>query len=193
MDQKKKNLYNLIFKVALNYRLSLKNICMLLGKEPTEENKQEIYDIFELLYGDNLNLRSYYVFLFDYETRSEPEFISNSALNLATLFFIKYKTASKSGDIETTKKLREQLDSLDKKIKLLRFRDKEKQLTDDDYITIITYRIKYSLSKDNICSYLDINRDTLRVHENKLENSKLKYKIDILNDYCLDHRNKKGM
>ena len=193
MEQNKINLYKLILKMALTFRLSLKNICILLDKEPTEENQQEIYEIFDLLFGSNSKIKWYYCFLFDYETRTEPDFISDSSLNAATLFFIKYKIASRSHDKETIKLLHEQLDSLDKKVNNLKLRNKEIALTDEDYETIIAYRIKYALSKEKTCDYLDINKDTLKAHENKLENSKLKYKIDILNDYCFDYRKQKGM
>ena len=179
--------------MALTFRLSLKNICIIIGKEPTEENQKEIYEIFNLLFGSSSKFRIYYRFLFDYETTREPEFISESSLNAATLFFIRYRIATKNNDKETIKKLQEQLDSLDKKVSKLKLRNKDKILTNDDYETIIQYRIKYALSKEKICSYLEIDRDVLRLHENKLENSKLKYKIDQLNEYCLDYRKQKGM
>lgn len=193
MDNNKINFYKLILKMALTFRLSLKNICIIIGKEPTEENQKEIYEIFNLLFGSSSKFRIYYRFLFDYETTREPEFISESSLNAATLFFIRYRIATKNNDKETIKKLQEQLDSLDKKVSKLKLRNKDKILTNDDYETIIQYRIKYALSKEKICSYLEIDRDVLRLHENKLENSKLKYKIDQLNEYCLDYRKQKGM
>lgn len=193
MQQSKINFYKLVLKIALTFRLSLKNVCILLGEEPTEEKQKEIYEIFDLLFGSDSKFRRYYMFLFEYETKLEPDFISESSLNAATLFYIKYRIATKNNDKENIKKLHQELDTIDRKVNSLKLRSKEHRLTNEEYETIIQYRIKYALSKEKICSYLDIDRDVLRVHENKLENSKLKYKIEQLNEYCVDYRKQKGM
>lgn len=192
MNEKQRKLYKLVLKIALTYRLSLENICILLGRRPTEENKQEIKEIFDLLFGDNYNLKKCYTVLFEYETYKEPDIISNTSLILAMSFFTKYKNACNNKDTETLKKLTEQLNELDNKIKKIKFRDKYTPLTKEDYETICKYRVKYSISQHKISSDLNIKRDTLRVFETRIKNNRLRYKIDKLTDYYLDIKSKAG-
>lgn len=191
MDQKQKSLYTLMMKMALTYRLSLNNICILLGKEPTNENKKEVYDIFELLFGNNINLRNCYLFLFNYETYKEPEKISNVALISAYMFLKKYKKASRNHDKEEMRKLISELNDLDNKVKPLKLRDTSKRLLKQDYFNVVDYRIKYSLSVNAVCNILKIKRDTLRDFEKRITNPRLRYKIDKLADYYLDIKTEK--
>ena len=58
------NMYNFIAKMALEFRLSLHNVCRLLGKEPTDANKMEIYHkIIELNW--ELDAKNAYSYLFN--------------------------------------------------------------------------------------------------------------------------------
>lgn len=190
MTENQKNLYKLIFKIALEYRLSLENVCILLGEKPTEENKREVYNNFELLFGSDSNKRLCYIILFDYETPKDSEKQSNASLALATLFFNKYKLACKDKDMQRIKELTNELNSLDLKIKRLKFRDKDVKLTKEEYLDVIKYRVKYSISRANVSEMLKIKRDTLKAHEERLQASPLKQKVDILSDYYLDVKNR---
>ena len=190
MNENKKNLYKLVYKMALTYRLSLENVCILLGEEPTEEKKKEVYQNFDLLFGSDPDVRLRYVILFDYETPKETKSQSNSALALATLFFNKYKLACRDNDSIRKRELINELDAIDNKIKKLKKREKGTRLTQEDYIDVIKYRVKYSVSRTHISEMLNIRRDTIKSHEERLPDSPLKQKIDVLSDYYLDIKHK---
>ena len=186
MNNNQKDFYTWILKIALEYRLSLENICIILGIEPTEKNKENMYNVFEELFGLNTDLKGVYDLLFKYETKNESEEISLNALNSGFLTFHQYQIALKNNDTSKLNDLKNQLNILDNKIKELKNRNFEYQLTNDDYLNITKYRIKYSLSRTEICKMLNINSENLIRFEVELENEELNNKLSILNQNQLN-------
>lgn len=138
--------YTLILKIALEYRLSLENICIILGIESTEENQKNIYNIFEKLFSSDGNLKTVYDFLFKYETRNEPMDISLKSLNSAYLLFNRFKVAYKNKDSQKINEILEELNALDNRIKELRYNRTTPELTEEDCLDLIRYKIKYSIT-----------------------------------------------
>ena len=52
MNQLQMDFYVFILKMVLEYRLSLENLCIILGIEAHEENQKKIYNIFDELFGN---------------------------------------------------------------------------------------------------------------------------------------------
>lgn len=178
MNDNQKNFYTWILKIALEYRLSLENICIILGVEATKENQEKMYNIFDELFGLNTDLKGIYDLLFKYETKNELEETSLNALNLGFLAFHQYQIALKNNDTSKLNDLKNQLNDLDNKIKKIK---DGYQLTYDDYLNIVKYRIKYSLSRAEICKMLNISGESLIRFEVGLENEELNNKLSILN------------
>lgn len=183
---KNENLYKLIFKMALTYRLSLKNICILLGKEENENNQLEIYNMCLYLFGNNLDLRIAYDFLFNYETINEPEKISKRSLTLASLFLSQYKEAAKSGNKEKLRKVYSSLTEIDNKFLKLKDREIQSTVTEEETLIIAKYRLKYCISQKKISEYLDVQRRTLIMKEKNIEDEILSYKLNLLSNYHFD-------
>ena len=183
---KNENLYKLIFKIALTYRLSLENICILLGKEINEENKLEIYNMCMYLFGKQLDLKEAYEYLFNYETVKEPEKISKRSLNLASLFISQYKIALKSEDKEKLKRVYSMLTDIDNKILKLKNREIDSLLTVEEALIISKYRLKYAIARKKISESLDVNLGTLFEREQKVDDEILSYKLNLLSQYHFD-------
>lgn len=181
MNDNKKDFYTWILKIALEYRLSLENICIILGIEATEKNQEKMYNIFNELFGLNTDLKGVYDILFKYETKNELEETSLNALNSGFLAFYQYQIALRNNDTFKLESLKNQLNILDNKIKELKNRDTSYELSYDDYLNITKYRIKYSLSKSEICKMLNISNESLIRFEVELENDELNNKLSILN------------
>lgn len=186
MTENQKKYYKLILKIALTYRLSLDNICLLIGKEITKENKDALKNIFYIISNEIYTYKRSSIILFDYETINESKIDSNSSFKMALNFYNRYMEANRNKDKEAINELIDELNELDLKIKQIRTRDKAVKLTQDDYDAICRYRIKYSISQKEISECLDIRRETLRAYESRIENSKLQKKLNILNDYYMD-------
>lgn len=186
MNEKQKKFYTLIYMITITYRLSLENVCNLLDKDPTNENKQKMYEIFNLLFESNKYNKQCFNYLFNYETHREPENISNDAITSAYAFYAEYRVACQEKNKEELKRLMKELRKIDYEFKQIMCRDRSLKLTEEDYLIITQYRIKYALSKKTMCELLDVTRDSLRHYENKIIDEKLKYKIEKLNEFCLD-------
>ena len=59
--------------MALEFRLSLDNLCKLLGKEVTEQNKMDIYKAISLIFDNDPDYIEKFKYLFFYETFNEPQ------------------------------------------------------------------------------------------------------------------------
>lgn len=186
MNEIQKNMYTWMLKIALEYRLSLQNICIILGIEATEENQRNIYNIFEEFFGSNTDLKILYDFLFSIETKNESEETSLKALNSGYLLFHQYQIASRNRDSEKINNLNNELNTLDNRIKELKNKDISVEFTDNDYLDIIKYRIKYSISRAEICTMLNINSSDLIRFEVQLEDEELINKLNILNRHQID-------
>ncbi len=182
----KQNFYALILKMALEYRLSLENLCIILGIEATQDNQEKIYNIFEALFNKNTDLKVLYDFLFMNETKNEEDETSLQALNAGYLFFSKYKIANKNRDNEMINELMTELDSLDSRIKSLKNRNNEYELTDNDYLDIFKYKVKYCLSRAELSNILNISSAELIKKELGVTDKKLKRKLNLLNKKQID-------
>ena len=186
MNENQKNMYTWLLKIALEYRLSLQNICIILGLDATEENQKKVYSIFEELFGSNNDLKVLYDFLFKVETKNELEETSLMALNSGYLLFYQYQIASRNRDTAKINNLKNELDSLDNRINKLKNRDSSVKLTDNDYLNILRYRVKYSMSRAELCGMLNISSSDLIRFEAQLEDEELINKLDILNKHQID-------
>lgn len=186
MNQLQMDFYVFILKMALEYRLSLENLCIILGIEAHEENQKEIYNIFDELFGKNTDLKLLYDFLFKCETIKENEATSLDALNSGYLFFYKYKIAHKNRDNSKIQEIENELNSLDNRINLLKNRDVNMELTDEDYLDIFKYKLKYCLSRSELSKLLNISSSELIRKELQLNDKKLIQKLNTLNQNQLD-------
>lgn len=182
-----KNMMIFIGRIALEYRLSLKNVCILLKLEPTEENTTNIYN--EITKDENLSysLRDSYKYLFYYETNTESKEESAKALKDASNFITQYNKAQKSGNKEEVKNIMELLHKTDINFKQLKeTKDFSKPLTQEEQEIITKYRIKYCISNSSIANVLNVDRDRLRYNERKIEDSVLNKKAVMLSEYYED-------
>ena len=87
------NLYKKELKIitnfALEYRLSLKNICKLMNINPSEANQKFICDEIIRIQSDE-SYRKEIKYLF-YETSLESEHDSSIAYKIGKLYFMKYQ------------------------------------------------------------------------------------------------------
>lgn len=173
MEKISKENLKLIMTLALEFRLSLKNICRFLKVESTDENQILYYDELIKNAGDVSKVEEFKYLV--YETTNEPLKDSNIAYNLALLYYLKYVTAKNSGnsiDINFT-------DIEFKKIMARGF----KSITERDAEIIAKFRIKHLFSKANFSNDFNINRNTLTRWEKMITNPRIIHKLDILNDY----------
>jgi len=179
------DMFGFIAKLALECRLSLKNICKILKIKETEENKKFIYEkIIETLGNDNYE-KNKYNYLFGYETVVEPQEVSKKSYNNAIVKKIYYDRAELSGDKDKINLALQQLYVTD----LAYINLKKKDLSNldlKDTEIISRYRLKHNISRESICSELSISPDVLRARELKLPDEVLKYKLLELNKYMND-------
>ena len=100
-----KNLYSFVLRLALTFRLSLKNVCKILGRNCSNEEQLKLYNEFDELFRNNLNLKRSYNYLFNYETISETSKLSDRSLSMANMFLLSYKQACKNGSKEDIVKI----------------------------------------------------------------------------------------
>lgn len=182
----KKNLYMFILKLALTFRLSLKNLCKLLGRETTFEEQIRTYNEIEMYFGENLDLKRAYDYLFNYETNSEVGKLSNRALGTVSIFLIKYQEACKSGNKDAILKMNSDLNKIDRSFGELKTKIESPYVTSDEALIISKYRLKYAISRKSICDILGISYKSLVLREEKMSDEVLKYKLGILSDFCQD-------
>ena len=183
------DMFDYIAKLALECRLSLKNICKILKIKETEENKKLIYEkIIETL-GNDRYKKNKYNYLFSYETVVESQEISKKSYNNAMVKKIYYDRAVLSGDKEKINSALQQLYATDLAYMNLKKKDLSNlDLKDTEIIS--RYRLKHNISKEKICSELSISSEALSSRELKLPDEVLKYKLLELNKYMADFRPK---
>lgn len=171
----------LVKNLALEFRLSLANICRLLRIEPTDENQRIIYD--ELLRKvcdgpDGIREIEYLM----YETENESKSDSTVTYNMALLYFTRYVKALKSGDSEQIKNASLNIIQTDINFANL-MKNKPDKYSDEDCVTIIKYRIKHAFSSKSFSKTVGIDRKTLKILEGRITNERLIRKTASLNDY----------
>ena len=181
------NMLIFISRIAFEYRLSLKNICIIMGMEPTEENKKNIYDLIIESMPIRSNERNRFEYLFNYETINESEGQSKESLDNAFKFLRQYNQFKKADNKEKVQEIMKLLYDTDTKFKQLKeTKDFSKAFTQEEQEIISKYRIKHCISNHSIARYLNIDRDRLSQGEQKLENSNLRKKAIMLSEYYED-------
>ena len=178
--------YGFLGKLALEYRLSLTNLCRLIGLEETDENKMLIYNSIIETCNRDMDLIREYKYLFNYETLNEKDNASYLAMTKATLFLKKYNKAKQEKNEVAIKDLITALNKTDNDFKALLKRDMQKLFIEDEMVIISKYRLKHALSKSSIGTIMGIKRDRITLGESKIQNSIIKDKLDILQEYNFD-------
>lgn len=171
----------LVSALALEYRLSLKNICKILGLGETEKDqnnlKEELLSITEDC--DDKNAINFLI----YETSNEPSNASKSAYNLASLVWSNIAIALKSKDSKKIKSASKYLYDIDKKFAKLLEKENWLSLTKEEFLIIAKYRVKYAMKIDDISSILKISRNTIINNEKLITNEKWKKRIEDLSTF----------
>ena len=188
MKNKNINIEKLKFikKLALEYRLSRKNICKLLGQEPTEENQQFIYNLFM----NNDEILSYkekkeFKYL-DYETTSEKKSTEKASYMVAQIALLKLQKALLENDEQQIQHIKDNLKKTDTDFLNLRRRKVWARITDEEILTISKYRVKHALSKRDINRLIGIGDRKLTQAERTITNEFWSNKVKILNAYNYD-------
>lgn len=184
-----KNLYKeelkMVLNLALEFRLSLKNICLFFNAQPTDNNQLLFYN--EIIKNaGNLEKIDEFKYLI-YETACESDRDYKVPLSLAKLFYKKYAIALNNYRNDETKKGQYELalsninhtDIEFKKIVSKGFQS----ITEKDATIIAKYRIKHVISKMEFAKEFYISRDTVTRWESLITDARLQEKIRILNDY----------
>ena len=179
------NMYNFIGKVALEYRLSLENICKLLKKEPTEENKKMIYESIMKTCSKRSELIRSYRFLFNYETINEDQKVSEKELSDAKTFIAEYNAAKKTNNDAIVRFVSKKLTRTDRDFKAITQKDLSKPLSPSEAYAIAKYRIKYCISKEAMTEIINIGDDKIRLGESKIADEILQKKLKLLSDYLM--------
>lgn len=189
---KKISKYNFIGKIALEYRLSLNSLCKVLGKEPNEELKIELYNAILSTVSSHNPMYDAYKFLFNYETLNESkEVVKYTILNYSA-FVNRYNAAKRNNDSEELLNITNELNEVDLKFKKLINRKVNYDLTTEDYLVVSKYRLKYAFSRYKVADILNISRDTLTDKEKKIEDPILRKKLNLLDEFYKDIIGLKG-
>lgn len=168
----------LVSALALEYRLSLKNMCKILGLSTTGEEqnnlKEEILKMFE-----DKNAINFLI----YETSNESSNASKSAYNLASLVWSNIAIALKSKDSKKIKSASKYLYDIDQKFMKLLEKENWLSLTKEEFLIIAKYRVKYAMKIDDISSILKISRNTIINNEKLITNEKWKKRIEDLSTF----------
>ncbi len=175
--------YLFVGKMALEFRLSLNNVCKLLGWEQTEENGIKFYTIIEKLIGSNSELLAKYKYLFFVETCSESEKASRIEYMTALNFLNRYKKATKDNDMVLIEKLNSELERTEINFKNTLLKLKESKLDNEDIVAISKYRVKNAIAREPLCQIYGIGIRALINGEKNLQSNILKEKIETLSTY----------
>ena len=189
-----KNLYKFIGKIALEFRVSLDNICKMLGKEVTDDNKMNIYNLIIASSNVDVDLKERFNYLFFYETMNEPESISKVTYTRAVNYVKRYQKAQKDGN---DKEVLKELNKTENDLLEIQNNIGKSQLTEKQVEIIEKYRIKYVMSMLAFCQNFGIPRSTLDSRQKNINDVVLRTKLDCLADFHLqksqDKLRKKGI
>lgn len=175
--------YNFLGQIALEFRLSLDNICKILGKEPTEENKMEIYNNIEISANKDIGKINKYKYLLFYETFNEPTRIASVALSKTINYLKRYQKAVSENNKEKLIELENELYKTEDQFKQISGKISVDRLSDEDIEKIARYRLKNVISRKTFCEDYSIGRSSLSERENKISSNYLKHKLEILSEY----------
>ena len=177
-----KNYYNFIGKIALEFRLSLSNICKLSGKEDIEKNRMEIYDILVEASEKNHDLIGKYNYLFFNESLNESENISKISFEKAVNYIKRYKQAKKENNVDKIKELIRELNKTELDFNSIKEKIGATRLSDEDIEIISRYRIKNMVSRMSFCQAFGIHRTSLEEREKKIKDPVLIKKLNTLGE-----------
>ena len=178
-------MYDFVAKIALEYRLSLSNVCKLLGKEPNDKNKLEVYEIITSpIAADDLKLA--YDYLFNYETVNEDEKSSSLALSKALIFLKRYTKAQKSGNTEEARLILKELTKTEEAYAKVRNKKDFTNMTEEEIVAVARYRLKYCISKVRMTNILDVGKGFITRNEEKITDYRLQEKLQLLNNFYED-------
>lgn len=180
-----KKLY-FVKKVALEYRLSMKNICRLLKVEPTDENIKLLYDEMMKLSPKQEDQRAFNWLVVS--TTNENEKDSNTLYHVALAYLGQVTIATQSGDEKQIEEAYNRLFKIDTDFRNLVTTFNPRSIKQEDMLIIAKYRIKYALSKAEVAKMIGINRDTVSKNERKhlLENPEFSLEYKRVYDRLVD-------
>lgn len=170
--------YAFLGQMALEFRISLKNLCKFLGKENTETEKIQIYTNIMSTINDR-DLKEKYHYLFFEETHNEPENISRISYAKMINFFKRYVKAELKEKSKILKELRKTEDDLNS----IKHKLGNQTLTEEEINIVSRYRIKHVISRVTFSKLFDVSRSSLRDAEKKSNNSYINAKLDILREF----------
>lgn len=171
---------NLYVQLALSYRLSLKAMSELMGKN-------EI-DTYNYLMQASERSRAL-LFLFSYECNREEEELRKHKKRAGQLFLLKYASMKQHGKKEFQQFLKSELLAVDEAYRLVKQKiltQGKEFLTMEDYQTITRYRLKYLISCRAISKELGFDENYLVYQEKQYESEELKRKLTMANDYLAE-------
>lgn len=178
-----KELYRLIGDMALEFRLSLRNICKLLGKEVTEKTMMEIYNNINSI--KDFDIKNKYKYLFFYETFNESQNASMVAYTKALNYIKRYNMVVKEGTKEEKIKILDELHKTDNDLKSIKNKLGNKILNEDEITIVSKFRIKHVISKSRFGEIYNVSFESISSAEKKLQSKLIKEKLERLNEYYL--------
>jgi len=182
---------DLLLNIAFTFRLSLKELCKLLGRSETEEEQINLYNEIKEKYKENFSIRSAYKYLFNYESKNQSEKDAKKAYALGLFFLENYMIAKKEGNKVKINKMLNELNKIDNQFNELKKRKKGEPLTLEEILIISKYRLKYAIPREAACEYLDLTSSSVRHAEEKITDESLNKKLKNLSEYYLDIASKK--
>lgn len=185
-----KNLYveelKFIANLALEFRLSLKNICKYFNVEASEGNQLLFYDEIIKSLKDAKTIQKFKYLV--YETTFESEKQAEKAYNLSKIFYLKYLKVKKQNicgeaTMEDLKKCLSDLRSTDIKFKKMIEDGMISLMSEEVAVIIAKYRIKHVISKEDFSKKYNIKYDSITKLESKITNPSLKNKVSLLNEH----------
>ncbi len=179
-----------IVLVALTFRLSLNNLCRLFGT--SSDDIEKMFAHFPLL--------DYPIYLLNLETMNESKELEDLAFKKGKIYFLKAqelralkRKAMLKGETEKQEALTEKILLLQTEIndsRALAMQNSD-EITEQDLLVIINYRIKYGLARNRCEDLFGIKDYRLRAFENKLMSQDNYYqsKLYFLNEFQ-DQRSK---
>ncbi len=173
-----------IVLAALTFRLSFNNLCRLF--ETSADDIEKMFDHFPLL--------DYPIYLLNLETMNESKELEDLAFKKGKIYFLKAqelralkRKAMLKGETEKQEALTEKILLLQTEINdsLALAMQNSDEITEQDLLVIINYRIKYGLARNRCEDLFGIKDYRLRAFENKLMSQDNYYqsKLYFLNEF----------
>ena len=180
-----KKLYNLLGDIALEFRVSLKNICKLFGKESTEENMMQIFNNIIQAKDNVRDITNEFKYLFFCETYNEPQTTSRVSYTKAVNYIKRYNKIIKEGTSEEKKEILKELYKTENDLKSIKHKLGNDTLNEEEISIVCRFRIKHVMSRHGFSEFYNVTESSLRRAEPKITSNILKQKLETLKDYYL--------